>query len=460
MPPVLLPGVALITFVFTLFTFQPHAVVQLVSRMKFKSFAAIPIVSSAIITLAFTAACEKTDPKANASSPPPTPVKVQQIGLGTTEESSQFVGSLEAQQKVTLQPQIQGRVRSILVASGQRVQQGTPIVELSIDETAANAASSIATANAQQAAVGTAQAQLQSAIANREKAASNVQLQRATFERSRFLTNQGAQSQQQLDVDKNNLNSAVADLNAADKQVAAAQAAVKQGEANARAAQATAAASRVNLNFKQVVAPINGVVGTFPVKVGDYVSTGQTLTTIVQNDALDLNLSVPSNRLGQLRVGLPVQLIDPTTNQKIGTGSIYYIDPTVDQTQQSILSKARFLNSQGRLRDGQYVQARVIWKQQQGILIPTTAITRIGGQSFVYVTEQKQVDGKPQTVVHQRLVNLGDIQGSNYQVLNGLKSGETIVTSGILGLREGTPVQPQAPQSGQPQSGQPQSGQS
>ncbi len=94
------------------------------------------------------------------------------------------------------------------------------------------------------------------------------------------------------------------------------------------------------------------------------------------------------------------------------------------------------------MRDGQYVQARVIWNRQPGILIPTVAISRVGGQSFVFVTENKTVNGQQQQVVHQRLVRLGDIQGTNYQVIDGLQSGETIVTSGILKLREGAPIQP------------------
>ncbi|BCL39531.1 efflux RND transporter periplasmic adaptor subunit [Nostoc sp. MS1] len=372
------------------------------------------------------------------------PVKVQQVSTNTTQESDNFVGALEAQQKVTLQPQIQGRIEAILVSSGQRVQKGTPIASLSLDQTQANVANSIAAASAAQAGLTTAQAQLQQAQAQRTKVAANVQLQRTQFNRTQQLVSEGAQARQELDVARNNLQTAIADLQAADKQVAAAAAAIRQAQANVRAAQASTAAAQVNVNQKRVVAPITGVVGEFPVKVGDYVNTGQTITTIIQNDALDLNLGVPSNRLKQLRIGLPVQLIDPTTQQLIGTGAINYISPTVSSNQQSILSKARFNNSQGRLRDGQYVQGRIIWNQQPGILIPTVAISRIGGQSFVFVTENTTVNGKPQQIVHQRLVRLGDIQGTNYQVLDGLKPGETIVTSGILKLREGTPIQPQS----------------
>ena len=385
----------------------------------------------------------KTAPAASAKNSA-LPVKVQKVGTSMTEESSDFVGALEAQQKVTLQPQIQGRIEAILVSSGQLVQKGTLIASLSLDQTQANVASSVAAANAAQAAIGTARAELQQAEAQRTRAAANVQLQQVQFNRTQQLVGQGALATQQLDIARNNLQTAIADLRAAEKQVAASGAAVRQAQANVRQAQAGTAAAQVNLNLKQVVAPITGVVGEFPVKVGDYVNTGQTITTLTQNDALDLNLSVPSTRLKQLRIGLPAQLLDPTTQQLIGTGAISYISPTVNSNQQSILSKARFANPQGRLRDGQYVQARVIWNRQPGILIPTEAISRIAGQTFVFVTENKTVNGKPQQIVHQRLVRLGNIQGSNYQVLSGLQPGETIVTSGILKLREGTLIQPQS----------------
>ncbi|BDI15207.1 hemolysin D [Nostoc cf. commune SO-36] len=401
-----------------------------------------PVLVIVLMVTALTSGCQKNEPAANAQNPPPLPVKLQRIDAGTIEESSEFVGSLEAQQKVTLQPQTQGRIESILVSSGQRVQQGTPIASLSLDQAQANVTSAIAAANSVQAALATAQAEQQQAEAQRTKAAANVQLQRTQFNRTQELVTEGAVARQESDIGRNNLQTAQADLQTAEKQVAAARAAVRQAQANIRQAQASTAAARVSLNFKQVVAPITGVVGEFPVKVGDYVNIGQTITTLTQNDSLDLNLSIPSNRLPQLRTNLPVQLIDPTTQQVLGTGAISYISPNVSSNQQSVLSKARFRNSQGRLRDGQYVQARVIWNRQPGILIPTVAISRIGGQSFVFVTENKTVNGQQQQVVHQRLVRLGDIQGTNYQVIDGLKSGETIVTSGILKLREGAPIQP------------------
>ena len=404
----------------------------------------VPTFAIALMAGLITSGCGQSERKASANSPPPAQVKVQPISPTQIEESSEFVGSLEAPQRVTLQPQIQGRIDTILVGSGQRVQQGTPILELSIDQTEANVANASASANAVRAGLGTAQAQLAATEAARDKASANVQLQQTQFERYQALTDVGASPRQQLDIARNNLQAAIADRNAADKQVNAAQAAIRQAEANIKAAEAQVSASRVNLDFKRVIAPVSGVVGNFPVKVGDYVNVGQTLTTITQTDSFDLNLAIPANRAAQLRPGLRVELIDPTTKKQLSTGSIGFISPTADSTQQTILSKGRFPNSNGLLRDGQYVQARVVWRRQPGILIPTEAVSPIGGQNFVFVAINKTDEaGKTQIVAHQVPVDLGSIQGQSYQVLKGLQSGDSVIVSGVSKLREGAPIAPQ-----------------
>lgn len=217
-------------------------------------------------------------------------------------------------------------------------------------------------------------------------------------------------------------------------------------------AQAEVASSQVNLNQKQIVAPLNGIVGDFSVKVGDYVNIGGNLTTITKNDLLDMRILVPSNNAAQLRRGLPVELLDANTGKRLTTGSINFISPQVNTSAQSILVKARFGNSNGKLRDGEYVRARIVWSQQTGILIPTQVVNRIGGQSFVYVVEEnksqeKVVEDKskqkPQFVVHQKPVKLGEVQSERYPVLEGIKPGNRIAVSNILKLRDGIPVQPQ-----------------
>ncbi|MEH1782388.1 MAG: efflux RND transporter periplasmic adaptor subunit [Nostoc sp.] len=388
-----------------------------------------------------------------AKAPPPLPVKVQTVESSQVQSTSEFVGTLEAQERVSLQPQIQGRIERIFVASGDRVSKGTPILSLSLDQTTANVSSALAVVNSNRAAVVTAQAQLEQQQANQVKAAADVKLQQVQFQRTKMLVTEGAQARQELDIAQNNLDAAIATLNAAKKQVNASQASVKQAQSNVQQAQTQVASNQVNLNQKQVVAPLDGIVGDFSVKVGDYVNIGGTLTTITKNDALDMRISVPSNNAAQLRRGLPVQLLDANTGKRLTTGSINFISPQVS-TSQSILVKARFTNSGGKLRDGQYVRARIIWSQQPGILIPTQVVSRIGGQNFVFVVEEdkskeKVVEEdkskeKPQFVVHQKPVKLGEVQSDRYPILEGIKPGDRIAVSNILKLRDGVPVQPQS----------------
>ena len=76
--------------------------------------------------------------------------------------------------------------------------------------------------------------------------------------------------------------------------------------------------------------------------------------------------------------------------------------------------------------------------------MPTIAVTRIGGQSFVFAVESDNSQGQPRQVVHQKPVKLGNVQGDSYQVLEGIKPGDRIAVSNILKLREGAPVQPEA----------------
>ncbi len=375
---------------------------------------------------------------------PPLPVKVQTIQSSQVQSTSEFVGTLEAQQRVSLQPQIQGRIERVFVSSGDRVTQKTPILSLSLDQTQANVTSAIATVNSNRAALLTAQAQLEEQQANQVKAAANVKLYQAQFKRTHMLVTEGAQARQELDTAQNNIDTAIATLNAAKKQVNASQASVKQAQSNVQQAQAQVASSQVNLNQKQVVAPLDGIVGDFSVKVGDYVSIGTTLTTITKNDTLDMRISVPSNNAAQLRRGLPVDLLDANTGKRLTTGSINFISPQVSTAAQSILVKARFTNSNGILRDGQYVRARILWNQQPGILIPTQVVTRIGGQSFVFVVEEDKSKQKPQFVVHQKPVKLGDVQSDRYPILEGIKAGDRLAVSNILKLRDGVPIQPQS----------------
>ena len=112
-----------------------------------------------------------------ADSRPTIPVKLQLVEAGTVEESSKFVGTLEAQERVALKPEIEGRIVAIAVTSGGRVEEGETIVQLRPDRTQAQLESAIANINVVRSARATAQAELQTAEAERVKVEADLALQ-------------------------------------------------------------------------------------------------------------------------------------------------------------------------------------------------------------------------------------------------------------------------------------------
>jgi RND family efflux transporter MFP subunit len=231
-------------------------------------------------------------------------------------------------------------------------------------------------------------------------------------------------------------DAARANLDAIKAQIAAQRASVTRAEKSLQQAQANNSQEQVQLDFYRVTAPFAGVVGDIPVKVGDYVTPSSLLLSLTENNALELNIAVPMEQANRLRIGLPVQLLDPT-GMLLATSKIFFVSPTVNTQSQSILVKAKFDNPQGQLRADQLLRARIVWQQQPGFLIPTSAVARVAGLDFVYVAHPGK---EKKLVAQQREVKLGEIQGNDYQVLGGLKPQEQVVVSGILKLADGTPI--------------------
>lgn len=392
-----------------------------------------------------TSACGKSENSAKASAPPPSAVQLETLKTNTLQDSTDYVGTLEAEQTVDLKPQAEGRIEQILVRPGAIVKKGQPIFLLSPDQTVPQYNSAQATVNANIAARATAVQQLQVAQSQLRSAQAQYDLSLITDRRNQFLAKQGAYAQSQADQAASDLKVKRDAVKSAQEQIKSAQASVNQADAKIRQAQAQAAAAEVNVNFKRVLAPISGAIGNITLKIGDYVSTGQTLTTINQNNFFDLQIPIPLSHTADLRQGLAVQLLDPNTSNKLGSGNIYFISSQADPNAQTILTRARFPNAGNSLRDSQYVKARVIWNTKPGVLVPTEAVTPIGGQNFVFVAQERTVNGKNQLVAHQIPVKLGNIQGQDYQVESGLKPGDKVIVSGVIRLREGSPIAPQSP---------------
>lgn len=418
--------------------------------------------------LGFTVSCRQGGPAADAQQPQGIPVQLAKAQTGTVQDTSEFVGNLEARRSVTLRSEVDARVVQILVEPGDRVSAGTLAIQMNPDRSRADLGSADARIAAARAARENALAEVRAQEAQLISDQAELRLQTNELNRTTALTQEGAFSQQDLDRAIQSRDTAAAELRATQQRIRAARATLTQQEALLRETQASAAGVNQDVVDTRVVAPFNGVMGDIPVKVGDYVQSGDTLTTITQNDFLELRIAIPLEQGPELRIGLPVQITDEQ-GEVLTQGQISFISPRVTTEAQTILVKATFDNSDGRLRDGQFVRARVIWQQGPGLLVPAASISRLGSQTFVYVAEppapapagqapQEQVPAAPEQapsgqppalIARQRLVKLGDLQGNNYQVLEGLKPGEQIVVSGVLNLADGVPILPQTGNQGQ-----------
>lgn len=397
---------------------------------------------------------------AGMQGPQAVPVTMERLQEEPLENSAEYVGILESQTGVSLQPEADGRVVRIFVSSGDRVAAGDPIVQLSPDRSQADYNAALASISAARSARDTAQAQLRAARERQTQLLADLELQETEFARTATLVERGALAQETLDevtrdraVAGSALNSAIEEIAALESSLAGAEATLDQANANANATQQ-------DLLDKTVTAPIAGIVGDIPIKLGDYVTAGSQLATVTQNEDLELEIAVPVNEAQRLRTGLPVELSLFGQEDAIATGNISFVSPTTDAATQTILAKARFSAPSQPVQDDQRLEVRIIWNERPGILIPTTAISRLGGETFVFVPGEPdppaegeapaggpppgpEQAGPPPTVAKLKPVKLGELQGNEYQVLEGLDAGDTIVTSGLLNLRDGVPIMQQ-----------------
>jgi RND family efflux transporter MFP subunit len=191
------------------------------------------------------------------------------------------------------------------------------------------------------------------------------------------------------------------------------------------------------LAYYTIRAPYNGVVGDIPVHVGDYVAPATMLTTVDENKDLEAYIYVPTERSGQVRQGLAVELMD-NAGKLLEKTKIDFLSPQVDSTLQGILVKAPVHATPELLRNAQMIKARVVWSTTPMAVVPVLAVTRQGGQTFVFVAQQQN----GHFVAHQVAVTVGDTVGNLYSVSSGLNAGDRVIVSSTQFLINNMPVMP------------------
>lgn len=484
-------------------------------------------------------------------------VRIAPVELTTLEESNEIVGNLEAEESVSIQSEVDGRVIDIYVRPGDRISQGMTIARLDSREAeiqlrqgqanlirtqarlaelqagprleeiaqararlnqsqarlaelrSGNRSEDIAQARARlrqaearlqalsggsrNQGIAQAEAQIADAEARLDLSAERVRrneelLNEGAISRDRFdeVVAENRQAEASLEAAKQRLEElkqsqredrqeAEAEVNEAQQAlalqergprvetIAGAEAEVEErfqelrrlengtrpeeiaaAEAEVAQVQAQIRALEVAIQDTRVIAPFSGVIGDVPVKIGDYLSRGSVLTTLTQNNALDLRILISADRLSELRLGLPVEITN-SNNEPLAEGRISFISPQVNAESQTVLAKATFDNSKGELLDGQFVRAKIIWSRRPGaIVVPATAVVFQGNERFVYVVEQSPptAEGEEAQMNAKRLpVKLGFVEGDRIEIIEGLEPGDQIITSGLQRLSDGAAIQ-------------------
>ena len=317
---------------------------------------------------------------------PATAVSTLEAAAVNWHASLHAIGTLAPVQGVTLSADADGIITKIAAENGTAVKAGDVLVEL--DTT-------------------TELPQLAAAEARAE-------LARVNIERMNELWQQKANSKSEFD---------------------AASAAFKQ-------ATAEVAALKALIAKKQVRAPFDGRVGIRQVNVGQFVGRGAALLPLQKLDPIFANFTVPQRQLPALSIGQKVSIIVDAFDTPF-EATISAINSEVDPVTRNISAQATVANPKELLRAGMFVKVDIEMRQAESlVVVPATAVSYASYGNSVFIVETiKDKDGKEFLGVRQQFVKLGTTRGDLVAVVDGVKPGEQVVTSGVFKLRNGIPVQ-------------------
>jgi len=327
----------------------------------------------------------------SAQSPPPAaaqapggvprgiPVKTGPVKVGKITEEITAVGSVLANESVMIRPEIDGRIAGIHFQEGQPVGKGAKLVSLDASET-----------EAQLAAVR-----------------SELSLNRSRLARAEELQKKNFISVQALDEAHQNLNSSLA----------------REAEIVARLAKSV------------ILAPFDGVAGVREVSPGAYVKAGQDIARLEGIGTVKVDFRVPEVYLGRIRAGQEVSLRVDAYPEDVFSGSIYAVEPAVEESSRTVLARARMPNLDAKLRPGMFARVGlVLGERDNTLLVPEQAIVPRGRENFVF----RVVDGKASLTQ----VTTGYRIPGEVEIVAGLSPSDVVVTDGQMKLQDGTPVSP------------------
>jgi RND family efflux transporter MFP subunit len=314
-------------------------------------------------------------------------------------------GELRAQRQATVRAELSGPVLEAPLEEGQAVAAGALVARI-----AARALED--TLRSAESAVRSAEAAVRSAEAQRD-------LARRELARMEELVGAGAIAERELDVARQSVTTAETQVTGAEAQ-----------EADVRARLVGAEQS---LDDAVLRAPIGGIVAEKAARVGDVVSPGTAIVTIIDPSTLELEASVPSERLGGLEVGMPV-LFEVRGAAEPFEGRIVRISPQVDPSTRLASIFVSIPNTGARLVSGLFAEGRVVQASAHGMVVPSNTINEAGDGAWALRVRDGVTERVPVTV------GLRDPQTERVEVTSGIAAGDTLLRGAAQGIAPGTAV--------------------
>jgi membrane fusion protein, multidrug efflux system len=402
-------------------------------RFHHHLLSATAILSGTSILLATAlsvAGCSTNAEPAPAATKAPDPVAVSTTAVESRaiDRYLRVTGSLVADAQAEVSAETAGRVIETPVERGTRVAQGALLVRISPSETSAQLQEADANAAQIEARLGLVAGQPfdRTRVPDVMNAKASLDLAEAEFNRMRSLLDQKVISQSEFDQRRTQLE-------AARQNYQAAQNLADQSYRSLEAARARVALARKAVADTAVRAPLTGLVAERLVSVGDYVTRGQRVATVVRVDPLRVELTVPEQHVSMVKVGQQVRLtVDAYPGEEFAA-TIRFVSPALRSDQRALTVEAIAANADGRLKPGLFATALVRQPDADpALLVPASAVETVAGTSRLYVIKDNVVD--------ERIVTTGEKVDTKVEITSGVSKGESVASEPKGRLADGQQV--------------------
>jgi RND family efflux transporter MFP subunit len=357
----------------------------------------------------------ETAPDATKASEP-LAISTVPVESRSIDRYLRLTGSLKADAQAEVSAETAGRVIETPVERGTRVTQGALLVRISPSETSAQLQEADANAAQIEAKLGLVAGQPfdRTKVPDVMNAKASLDLAEAEFNRMRTLVDQKVISQSEFDQRRTQLE-------AARQKYQSEQNLADQSYRSLEGARARVALARKAVADTSVRAPLTGLVAERLVSVGDYVTRGARVATVVRVDPLRVELTVPEQHVSLIRVGQQVRLtVDAYPGQEFAA-TVKFVSPSLRSDQRALTVEAIAANADARLKPGFFATALVRQPDAApALLVPATAIETIAGTSRVYAVKDNKIE--------ERIVTLGEKLDGQIEITSGVANGDVIAS--------------------------------